>query len=398
MARRLTTQELLKNKRARVKGGGQVKESDNIRSDEFQSYKIIKRLGQGAFGTVYQVEKDGTYYALKSLDVKKTTHRDMAVKEWENMHKLFSAEDKTNHIVMPIKYFDDTVNKMFHIIMEYVKDGDLENYCYDKIYNEQNINTKLNSKIKLAKQLVDAIVFLHDKNLVHSDLKFENILMKDDTVKISDFGISCFLEYCNYTGGTPTFMDPMLVFSPGYKLNKECDIYSLGVILFQIFAETKYAQRSYMDEDETIENFQNKYNNNEYKDSFFPLIFNMLQPFTPANRLTINEIKDLLKEDNVTEVTEVMIHNKLSIRMTKAIEDQKERLAAMRSQQKSPADNRKRLYTLVKQALQNSLYTVLTKDVISELGHADSDNNNHVKTIKEIVKELKNNNSLGDSN
>lgn len=92
----------------------------------------------------------------------------------------------------------------------------------------------------VMKQLLSAVLYCHERGIVHRDLKTENILIKDVgefndvSIKIIDFGVSCKIqpqEKLTMKFGTPYYMAPE-VFKQNYT--EKCDIWSCGVILYVI--------------------------------------------------------------------------------------------------------------------------------------------------------------------
>jgi serine/threonine protein kinase len=97
--------------------------------------------------------------------------------------------------------------------------------------------------IQTFKQIVEGVKCLHEKNIIHRDIKLENILMKGDVVKISDFGLAKKMGSKEWVQsikcGTPCTMAPEVFFNsncynhkPTY--NSKCDIWSLGVVLHEL--------------------------------------------------------------------------------------------------------------------------------------------------------------------
>ena len=121
--------------------------------------------------------------------------------------------------------------------MEYVGMTSLHSY----------IKTKSNRKLderdvkRFYKELVEGINYCHEKNIVHRDIKMENILIDDNkNVKIIDFGFSIISEpdkKLNIFCGTPSYMAPEIVSKINYK-GTPADIWALGILLFALLTGT----------------------------------------------------------------------------------------------------------------------------------------------------------------
>lgn len=120
----------------------------------------------------------------------------------------------------------------YYLVFEFCEKGDLEKYL--KKHSEIPLNQEIVQK--LIYHVSDAVRVLHNMNIVHRDIKLANILLtKDFAVKLSDFGFAktantgMLMEtYC----GTPMNMAPEILLRHQYSL--KCDIWSLGVVLFQL--------------------------------------------------------------------------------------------------------------------------------------------------------------------
>jgi len=89
---------------------------------------------------------------------------------------------------------------------------------------------------EIFKDVVEGVNYLHQRNIIHRDLKLENLLLEDRACKIIDFGFSKVIiegeeikEYC----GTPSYCSPQLILKNNYK-GKESDIWALGIILYRM--------------------------------------------------------------------------------------------------------------------------------------------------------------------
>lgn len=217
---------------------GNVSNANNI-SDEnnpkVSDYILLEKLGVGATAVVYKAinTKTKNLVALKLIH-KHILNEDIIKERVENeieINKLLSHPN----IVKLIDYnLDDNLP---YIAFEYVEGKSL-----DKILKEKK---KLNiyETINIWMQLLEALDYAHQKGIVHRDLKPENILLKltsdnleTATVKITDFGISKIInKTLNITQdfvGTPWYMSPEQI--KGQKVDQRSDIYSLGIIIFQL--------------------------------------------------------------------------------------------------------------------------------------------------------------------
>jgi tRNA A-37 threonylcarbamoyl transferase component Bud32 len=224
--------EQLSNTSSNVSNLNNVLNEDNPKVSD---YILLEKLGVGATAVVYKAINIRTknLVALKLIH-KHILNEDIIKERVENeieINKLLSHPN----IVKSIDYnLDDDLP---YIAFEYVEGKSL-----DKILKEKK---KLNiyETINIWMQLLEALDYAHQKGIVHRDLKPENILLKltsdnleTATVKITDFGISKIInKTLNITQdfvGTPWYMSPEQI--KGQKVDQRSDIYSLGIIIFQL--------------------------------------------------------------------------------------------------------------------------------------------------------------------
>jgi serine/threonine protein kinase len=116
--------------------------------------------------------------------------------------------------------------------MEYAKGGELVSYL-----NEQKILSEMECK-RIFKQLHDAVRYIHSRNVIHRDLKPNNILFLDEkreNVVLIDFGISGYMSGNvkeTVKAGTTKFMPPELASGLNYSSSPKFDVWALGVILY----------------------------------------------------------------------------------------------------------------------------------------------------------------------
>ena len=216
---------------------------------------LEKPLDKGNYGIVYLSRKDNsdTLYATKKINKPKTNEE----------KKFFETETKImrelNHPNV-IKLIDLKMgSNYYYIVMELANGGDLKS-CLKKYMSIYNTPFPEEIVQYLMKQIVSAIAYIHSMNVIHRDLKLENIMVNFDSdidkqnlnmmkakVKIIDFGCSIVIpsqnNFCFTALGTPGYMDPLLLKEYYYKekrenlkgYGKEVDIWSLGCLCFELF-------------------------------------------------------------------------------------------------------------------------------------------------------------------
>lgn len=134
-----------------------------------------------------------------------------------------------------VKFLDSFVDgEFFCIVTEYCEGGDLD----DKIKAWKKIGKRFDESLILAWfiQLVLAVKFMHEKRVLHRDLKTRNIFLKNNLIKLGDFGISRILmgtsDMATTFTGTPYYMSPEVLKHEGYKYKS--DIWSMGVVLYEL--------------------------------------------------------------------------------------------------------------------------------------------------------------------
>lgn len=202
-----------------------------------KGYRIGQQIGEGTYSKVRTLERisDGKMCAVKIID-KLKARKDYIVKflprELEIILRL-----KHENVVETFDCFQ-TKDYVFEI-MQYAENGDvlrLIRKC--QFIPEQKARSILKDALKGLK-------YMHDMNIAHRDLKCENILiLKDNTVVISDFGFSRAFEgepndvfLCHTFCGSAAYASPELLRGTPYnpKLN---DVWSMGVILFTMLCGT----------------------------------------------------------------------------------------------------------------------------------------------------------------
>ena len=202
-------------------------------------YKYGRLIGQGAFGKVNLGLNvlTGRVVAIKSFNKKNFDVNSDFIKKIIYETNLMK---KLNHknVTKILEMFED--DKYILIIMEYINGGNLFSFVKKR--------RKLSEKISkfLFKQIILGLQHIHSHNIVHRDVKLENILIDlNNTIKICDFGIGRVLSNPNEDllydqCGTPMYMAPEILFSSkekGYK-GFPIDIWSAGIALYIMLSGT----------------------------------------------------------------------------------------------------------------------------------------------------------------
>ncbi|XP_059138529.1 ribosomal protein S6 kinase alpha-2-like isoform X2 [Physella acuta] len=216
-------------------------------------------IGEGAFGNVYLVVAHTENYNNETFDTECETYislqdyfvvKDIPIKETNKVEIKERLKIETTmltsmehpRIVQYFGYYQ--TDHIFSIFLRYMKMGSL----YDYIRKQGAITE---SKIQLyTRQILDAVAFLHDNNIIHGDIKGKNILLEDeDNIRLTDFGISKILKDVTSTGtasiGTYRWMAPEVVTADPatQKYNKKVDIWSIGcTVVEMITGEDPYPQ------------------------------------------------------------------------------------------------------------------------------------------------------------
>ena len=262
------------------------KQKTNINKKD---YKIIKELGKGGFGRVYQVlrKSDNKYYAIKVIPIKDETNE--KIKNFENEAEILSKFNCDNIV----KYYGSSKdNNNIYILMEYCESDNLRSFINK--YMNNNMLIEENILCNIIKQICMGIKIIHNKKIVHRDLKPENIFINGKiNIKIGDFGISKQLDlYKSYALsksklGTDYYISPELLDIGIY--NEKTDIYSLGCIIYELFNLSIYFNDKLSKEIKTI-------NTNIYNNKWQILIDSLLQS-DYNKRFDINQVIHFLENE-----------------------------------------------------------------------------------------------------
>jgi len=202
------------------------------------NYKIIGELGAGGMGAVFLTERaDGEFSQKAALKlIKRGMDSDAVLRRFFNERQILASLEHPN--IARLIDGGTTEDGLPFFVMEYVEGANILDYA------DAN-DLDLDERLKLFREVCAAVSFAHQNLVIHRDLKPSNILITNDgKVKLLDFGIAKLLN-SDATNQTATQMQ---VFTPEYaspeqikseKLTTATDVYSLGVILYELLTGTR---------------------------------------------------------------------------------------------------------------------------------------------------------------
>nr|CCC95049.1 unnamed protein product [Trypanosoma congolense IL3000] len=192
-----------------------------------ENYSIVELIGEGSFGKVYKARRKGTGHIVAMKFIVKKGKND---KELLNLRSEIEIMTKLNHDNIITLFDAFETQQEFVVVMEYAQGELFEILEDDKKLPEEVVQ-------RIAKQLLQALHYLHSNRIMHRDMKPQNILIgQNGSVKLADFGFARTMSYNTMVltsiKGTPLYMAPELVQEQPY--NHSADLWSLGCILYEL--------------------------------------------------------------------------------------------------------------------------------------------------------------------
>jgi len=201
------------------------------------NYRVLDYIGSGGFGSVFKAEEAGVpgrIVAIKELHRKHT--RDSVIKQ--RFFQEAVAMARLDHPNLPRLFTFGEDNGSYYLVMEFISGKVLS----EAIAEQGAIGP--DRAVTILSQMLDAVSYAHRNGIVHRDLKPDNIILVEDsdglTVKVLDFGIARMIGGGNLTltgegFGTPAYMAPERI-TASEKIDHRIDIYSAGIILFEMLS------------------------------------------------------------------------------------------------------------------------------------------------------------------
>ena len=190
-------------------------------------YKLIRRIGKGAFGVVWLAEKRSAI-ATTNVAIKIPADDTIDIEVVKREASVWvSASGHPN--VLPI-IDADVYDDQIVIVSEFAPDGTL----LDWMARHNGRAPSIDDAVDIMIGILAGLQHLHSRGIIHRDLKPENILLQGDTPRLADFGIARVLKGTSNTAaasGTPLYMPPEAFDG---KRGEHTDIWSAGVIFYQL--------------------------------------------------------------------------------------------------------------------------------------------------------------------
>ncbi|KAL7714972.1 non-specific serine/threonine protein kinase [Entamoeba marina] len=210
-------------------------EKENSDCGIFERYNVIGYLGKGSYGVVRLVidQENKKEYAMKVIGTNKKKLTETSKRESDLLQIV-----NHQHIIQLHEVLRSTEH--MYIIMECIYGGTLKEYVKQRPLLEEEVIRNI------SKQILEALSYLHEKNIIHRDLKLENVLLLNTNtinIKITDFGLGKIIDSNtdNMTKtrcGTCEYISPELLKGKEYNGYKN-DIWGAGVLMY-VLATKKF--------------------------------------------------------------------------------------------------------------------------------------------------------------
>lgn len=238
---------------------------------QIKDYRLMKELGRGANGIVYEAveEKTNKLVAIKSIPNDKLNNPRIMEQFKKELKTLYRLSNKN---IIKILGVEKTINNVY-LVLEYCNGGTLYEYS---VYYKKTYKDRLPESIvqKIIRQIIEGLRYMHKNNIIHRDIKMENILINFDdhpntlnvnlenqipktskdlyaqydlekdnfSIKIADLGYARDLEGgagASTVCGTPLTIAPEIVKIAAHKgkdskYNSAIDLWSLGAVLYEL--------------------------------------------------------------------------------------------------------------------------------------------------------------------
>ena len=201
------------------------------------NYKVIKEIGRGGMGAIYLAEREDFQHRVALKIIKRGMDTDEIVRRFEQEREVLAALNHPN--IARLLDGGTTTDGLPFLVMEYVEGLPLNDFC-------EQYSLNIDERLGLFRKICSAVAYAHQNLIVHRDLKPSNIIVDNDgEPKLLDFGIAKLLTpdssgQTTETGFrllTPEYASPEQI--RGERITTTSDVYSLGVLLYELLTGRK---------------------------------------------------------------------------------------------------------------------------------------------------------------
>jgi serine/threonine protein kinase len=210
---------------------------EQVEGQRIGQYQVIREIGRGGMGTVYLAARaDEQYQKLTAIKVvRRGMDTEDILRRFRIERQILANLDHPN--IARLLDGGTTDDGLPYLVMEYVEGTPVTDYCDQK-------RLPTSERLRLFRKICDAVQHAHQNLVVHRDLKPANILItKEGAPKLLDFGIAKVLNPEHSTISMDQTVTELRVLTPDYaspeqvrgeKLTTTSDVYSLGVVLYEL--------------------------------------------------------------------------------------------------------------------------------------------------------------------
>ena len=202
-------------------------------------YEVIRVLGKGAMGVVYEGRDPNLDRRVAIKTVKVENLSEEAAAEYEHRFRTEArSAARLQHPNIVSVYDSDRDADVAFLVMEYIQGDDLKHHL------DRGVRYSLEQSLKIIRDLLSALDYAHKQGIVHRDIKPANLLIEPGgRVKLTDFGVARIQDSGEATRtqgsmvGTLKYMAPEQV--QGQKIDSRADLFSAGVVLYQLLTDKR---------------------------------------------------------------------------------------------------------------------------------------------------------------
>ncbi|GBB89893.1 hypothetical protein RclHR1_16720005 [Rhizophagus clarus] len=216
----------------------QAIEEGHVKFHAYNEFSDIEVIEKGSLGVVYKAtwNDHGMIVALKSKFIKKEGNSKIDTQLLDKFINDLKLHKKVEHHPNILQFHgisqEPNLNKHL-LVTDYADGGTLSHYL-----SKNFASLSWTDKLNLAKQLASGVACLHKEKIIHRNLNSSNILIREGVIKISNFGpskqSSDISKSSSDLKGHIAYIEPRSIKNPQYRRNDKSDVYSVGVLLWEL--------------------------------------------------------------------------------------------------------------------------------------------------------------------